>query len=229
MIVTPDLIWQPAVDVLRRRHVEHLALYEKQRGFPAVSIPRVATVDVLAFEGARFKTDALPCILVGVFGTNAPPTRRPARGPASPYTLEASITLDFDWLLAMEVTVAGQDRTDTTQRRDWYTMTAIECLLARLPRHAEPVGALHVMDLDLTGGDDPYGRPLTLAQATVAFGVKVADTMGEQVLPPDDDPDGPGGAHGVVGNPYDLELPALAEPPLTFQHTATPTPLEETP
>jgi hypothetical protein len=194
-LLTPDLIWQPAVDIVRRRHVEHLAKLEAERGLPARTIERVKTVDVLAFEGARFKTDVLPCILIGVFGLNEAPTRRP------------SGQHELDWLMAMEVTVAGTDRADTTKRRDWYTMTAVECVLSRVPRHVDPIGALYLMDIDLSAGDDPYGRAHTLAQSQVLFGVKVADSVDLHAALPDDDPLNPGGAGGVAPDPYDVEPP----------------------
>lgn len=204
---TPDLIWGQAIDVVTRRHVEHLAKLERERNLAPRTIEPLKTVDVLAFEGARLKTDKLPCALIGVFGLTDLPRRK------------ANDKLDMPWIMAVEVTVAGKDRADTVKRRDWYAMTVVECLEARLPRAENPVGRLVLRDIDLTAGDDPFERVQTLAQAQILFDVDVADSVDLAALPRDDSPLAPGGAGGRAPDPYADPEPSFPAPPNTVTTT----------
>lgn len=210
MLVTPDMVWKPAVHVLRRRHTEHLGRLERQLGHPG-HIEPVKAIDVLALDGERLKTDVSPCILVTAAGTVTEPRRK-------------AETVELDWMLAMEITVAGRDRMDTVTKLGWYTMTAIECLLQRVPRSqlgtdpitltedqlATPsaIQSLTLRDVDLIASRQPEAQR-TLAQARVQFdvGTGASISLGDDALPADDTDIPPGTPGGAPEDPYDDAIP----------------------
>lgn len=193
-LITPDLIEDAVIDLVERRHPEHLAALERDRSVP-VHIEPFRTVDLLAGEGFRLAEDDPPCVLVGIFGADREPTRTPKR------------TLDFDLTLAAEITVVGAHRRDTIKRRGWYTMTFIECLLARLPRHAEPVDGIQLLDFDFVNGLTREEDARTVGTATLIFGVTVRDGLNLALLPPDDSPLAPGSPGGPPASTYTPPVP----------------------
>lgn len=187
-LVTPDVIGQACIDVLKRRHVEHLAKLERQVGLAARTIEPLKTIDWLAGEGFRLKDDTPPAVLLGVFGVSEQPER------------QKDGTLMFLWTLAAEVTVLGINRADTLKRRDWYTMTVAECLMLRVPRHAEPIDSLVLLDVELANGEADDQR--TVGESRLMFDVRVRQTMDLTALPPDDTSLPPGSPGGPPLDPY---------------------------
>lgn len=205
-LFTPDQVWAPAIDVLRRRHAEHLYRLEQLRGLPARTIEPFKTVDVLAYEGHRFKNDALPACLVGVSGPTGQPTRT------------AADTLNIDWVLAVEITVHGVGRDDIARRCDWYSMTVAECLLNRLPRHDQcPVRGLEWLDLELDTVEQPE-ITRSIGQARLLFAFHTPDAVSLDVLPADDSPITPGTPGGAPASPYEPALPWPAVASVTATH-----------
>lgn len=204
-LITPDLITATCIDVLGRRHPEHLAALERDRGLPARKIERLATVDELTGEGNRQRGDQLPAVLIGTFGTANTPT----------VTSRRKVT--FEWAIAAEVWVFGTNRADTLRRRDWYALTVAECLLQRLPRHAEPVDALELLDIDFAAGAGKVGgREGSLAHAQLLFSVLTRDAIDLDGLPTDDSTLPPGSPGGPPGDTY---TPPVPWPQVADAHT----------
>lgn len=194
-LITPDLVTDACLTVLRGRHNEHLAAFERQRGLEPQTIEPLATVDLLAGEGFRLRDDTPPAALLGVFGTS----ERPKPGKNG---------LTFPWTLAVEITVLGQDRADTLKRRDWYVMTVAECLLARVPRHAEPIDSLTLADIELVNGEESSQR--TVGEARLIFDVVVRDALVPQAWPVDDSELEPGSPGGPPADTYTPPVPLPA-------------------
>jgi hypothetical protein len=106
------------------------------------------------------------------------------------------------WTLAVQVTAVGTARRDVIKRRSWYAMTVAECLLARLPRHADPVDSLVLVDVDFTNGRTTEQRPRTVGEAQILFSVRVRESLDLNVLPADDSPLAPGSPGGPPAEPY---------------------------
>jgi hypothetical protein len=189
-LVTPDVIEAACIDLLDRRHPEHLAALEVERGLAAQTIERLRTIDLLIGEGVRLREDKPPVALLGIFGTEAPPDR------------DKNGRLTFNWILAVQIVVVGVDRRDTIKRRGWYAMTIGQCIAGRLPRHADPVDAIALIDVDFTNGRSQEERPRTVGEAQLMFSVRVRESMDLMSLPPDDSPLPPGSPGGPPAAPY---------------------------
>lgn len=194
-LVTPDVIEDACLDVLDRLHIEHLAKLERQRGLPPRTIEKLATVDLLIGEGIRLREDKPPAALLGIFGTDHAPER------------DKHQRLTFTWTLAVQVTAVGTNRRDVIKRRSWYAMTIAECLLERLPRHADPVDALELLDVDFINGRTTEQRPRTVGEAHLLFSVRVRESMDLADLPPSDTPLPPGTPGGPPAEPYEPPEP----------------------
>lgn len=182
-LITPDVIEEQCIDVIKTLHCEHLAKLASDRSLTG-RIEDFKTVDLLIGSGVRLRDDKPPVLLLGVFGTD----RKPERSKDG--------TLVFDWTLAVQITTIGTGRSDVIKRRAWYAMTAAECLLQRLPRHAEPVDSLELLDVDFTNGTTQEDRPRTVGEAQLLFSVRVRQTLSLNDLPPADtelEPGSPGG------------------------------------
>jgi hypothetical protein len=189
-LVTPDVIEDAAIDVLERLHIEHLAKFERDRGLAARTIEKLQTVDLLIGDGIRLREDKPPAALLGVFGTDRAPER------------DKNHRLTFIWTLAVQVTVVGTNRRDVIKRRSWYAMTVAECLLERLPRHADPIDTLELLDVDFTNGRTTDARPRTVGEAQILLSVRIRESMDLTDLPPSDTPLEPGTPGGPPAEPY---------------------------
>lgn len=205
-LVTPDVIEDACIDVLDRRHPEHLAKLERERGLAPETIERLATVGLLIAEGVRLREDKPPAALLGLFGTDNAPER------------DKNDQLTFVWTMAVQIVALGTNRRDVIKRRGWYTMTVAECLLARLPRAAEPVDALRLIDVDFTNGRTTEQRARTVGEGQLLFSVRVRESMDQRVLPADDTPLEPGTPGGPPAEPY---TPPEPWPPATDVHSDT--------
>lgn len=206
-LVTPDLVEDQCIEVLWRRHPEHLAALERDRELAPETIERLKTVDILVGEGFRLREDKPPAVLLGLFGFADRPTP------------DAERRLTMRWTLALEVTVVGTNRRDTVKRRGWYTMTVVECLLARLPRDVEIVDTLELADIDFVNAVDRADKQArTLGQARVLFDVTTREGLQLHALPPDNSPLPPGSPGGPPEEPY---TPPVLYPPIANATTQT--------
>jgi hypothetical protein len=189
-LITPDQIEDVFVDVIARRHPEHLAKFERRRGLDAQTLERYRTVTQLAADDAqaRLAGDTLPACLLGVIGS-----------AGEPQTTELD-QLNVPMSVAMQVSVMGQRRRDTLRRRDWMAWTTIECVLQRVPRNG-PVASIRLTDWEPVESTDSQR---ILAEARVVFTVTVADMVTVVGgLPRDDTPWPAGGPNGPPVAPYD--------------------------
>lgn len=194
MLITPDLIEDQAIAVLNDHHEEHLAALERDRGLPPRKIEKLATIDLLAGEGFRLREDNPPAALLGLFGISDAPVR------------DKSGALTLTWTLAVQITVVGTNRRDTMKRRGWYALTVAQCLLAWLPRKAEPVDTLALADIDFTNGTaEIEKKQRSVGEAQLLFDVKVRDAL--SVTPPYDPTRPPGSPGGPPADPYDPPVP----------------------
>lgn len=202
-LITPDQVEDVFIDVLRRRHPEHLAKLERQLALDPQTLERYATVTHLGADeaNARLSTDTLPAALVGVIGSGGPPE-----------TNEYD-KLNVPMLVAVQVTVMGQRRRDTLRRRDWMAWTTIEAVLQRVPRHG-PIDSIRLTDWEPVSQTDSQR---ILAEARIVFTVTVGDVLTVVGgLPPDDTPWPSGGPNGPPTTPYEPPLPGPAATEVTF-------------
>lgn len=188
-LVTPDLIEDVCIDVLTRRHPEHLAALERDRGLAPQTIQRLKTVNLLAAHNISLREDTPPAVLLGVFG-------------APKWTRNTDPGWDLEWDLMIEVRVIGKGRADTLKRRGWYSMTVAECLLQRVPRHQDFLWKIEPKDLDLANGTTIEDNPRVFASGTLAFTVATGRAMQLRGLPPDDTTIPPGTPGGAPVTPY---------------------------
>lgn len=202
LLICPDEIEDLIVDVIRRRHPEHLAKLERQRGKQPETYTRYQTVSHMASGAAdaRISGDTLPACLLGIIGTASTPIGTENDG------------LNVSLQLAMQISVLGNRRRDTLRRRDVLAWTTIECVLQRVPRTG-PVASIRLVDVEPVEERD---EPRILAEARVIFEVTVADMVTVVGgLPSDDTPWPPGGPGGPPpdGEPYEppVELPEATD------------------
>lgn len=202
-VITPDQVEDVFIDVLKRRHPEHLAKMERQLGLDPQTLERFVTVSHLASDeaNARLSTDVLPAALVGVIGSAATPE------------VNEYDKLDVPMLVAVQVTVMGQRRRDTLRRRDWTAWTTIEAVLQRVPRHG-PINTVALTDWEPVAQTDAQR---VLAEARIVFTVTVGDALTVVGgLPPDDTPWPVGGPNGAPATPYEPPAPAPVATEVTF-------------
>jgi hypothetical protein len=192
-LITPDMIEEACISLLKRRHPEHLALLEREIGLSPQTIERLATIDLLAGEGFRLRSDKPPAVLLGVFGTAQAP--EPTK----------NWTLDLVWTLALQIVVVGIDRADVIKRRGWYALTIAQCLY-RLPRASDPVDALRLTDIDFTNGAEERTQR-TVGEAQLLFDVTVRDAIPLDMLPLDDTDWEPGSPGGPPDGDYGTLVP----------------------
>lgn len=201
-LITPDEIEDLVVDVVKRRHPEHLAKLERLRGKPAESYERYETVSHMASEtGTRLSGDTLPACLIGNVG-----------GAGEPIRTERD-TLNVALQLAMQVSVMGNRRRDTLRRRDVMAWTTVECVLQRVPRSG-PVASIRLVDWEPVEETDAQRL---LAEMRLIFEVTVTDMLTVVGgLPVDDTPWPAGGPNGPPATPYAPPADAPAVTQATF-------------
>ncbi len=166
MLVTPDLIEQAAITCLHENHRRHLAALERQLALPVRAIEPLSTIDLLADDDQRLQQDMIPALLL---------TAGDLRDTGLVLRDDGRESLDMTWSLELHVFAIGggrDPRSDAMRRCRWYWMTAVECLLTRLP------GTERVAHLELTAarhetvGDSPF-----LAHAEVTIDVTADDCL----------------------------------------------------
>jgi hypothetical protein len=194
-LVLPADVEQAVIDVVNRRHAEHLAKLERQRGLtpgrwkPFVTVVRMADADAVRLSG-----DTVPALLLGTIGLPV-------------LSQNEDETIDGRYQMGMQVTVMGQRRRDTLLRRDAYAWTTAECIYQRLPRSSNLVQQVALVDYEpLASGDDQR----TVGDARLIWELDVPNIMAiVGTLPADDrpiPPDTPGGP------PSDPRVPPLEFP-----------------
>jgi hypothetical protein len=185
LLVCPDEIEQAAITLLGDHHSRHLAALERQRGLDPRTIERFATIDLFR-EGQQFSQDILPAVLVGAFSL--------AEAPDDRNEPDGSSTWDMFWRVELHVVTLGggrDPRADAMQRCHWMTLTALECLLRRLPGYATsvPVGAVRPIDVAFEADTTPAGGHLAHSEASLSVQIPSAITgLGGPLLFEDPDP-----------------------------------------
>lgn len=187
-LVTPDLIEDLAVEVLKARHVEHLAKAERARGLAPRTLEPLKTVSHMAAQDVRLSGDKLPAVLVGFIGLAGTPVRNELD------------TLDAELLLGVQVSVIGPKRRDTLRRRDITAWTVAECLLERMPRD-ELVARVSWTDAEPVEEEDTQR---ILGEMRMVFSVGIESMVAiAGGLPPHNTDWPAGGPNGPPEGPYD--------------------------
>jgi hypothetical protein len=200
-LVLPHDLEGVFVDVIKRRHPEHLAKLERVRGVDARTYKHYATVVRMADSAAdRLSGDDVPACLLGVIGAPA-------------FVRNENDGVDAVFQMGMQVTVMGSRRVDTLLRRDAYAWTTIECVYQRVPRGSNGlVDSVELVDYEPLAESDTQR---TLGDARMVWEVGVRDVLTiTGGLPADDNP-WPPDAGGAPEDPYD-PVPPGPEPNLTF-------------
>lgn len=136
-LVLPFDVEGVLIDVLGKRHAEHLAKLERARGLRARTFTPFNTMARMSdAEGLRLSGDTVPALLLGVIG-------------APTFDRNEENAIDAVFQLGMQVTAMGQKRRDTLFRRDVYAWTVIECMYQRVPRGSGGlVHSLRLVDLE---------------------------------------------------------------------------------
>jgi hypothetical protein len=192
-LVIPYDIEGVVVDVLKRRHPEHLAKAERLRGLAPRTFQQFATITRMADAAAtRLSGDTTPALLLGIIG-------------APSFVRNETDGIDATMQLAMQVTVMGMKRRDTIMRRDLMTWTVIECLYQRLPRDSGSlVHSVRLTDYEPLAEADTQR---TVGDARLVWEVGVKDVLSITGFLPADGNDWPPDAGGAPEHPYDPVAP----------------------
>jgi hypothetical protein len=175
------------VDVVGRRHAEHLAAEERRRGdAPRTYQPFATVVRMSDTAAVRLSGDTLPALLLGVIG-------------APDFARNEVDGIDAVYQLGMQVTVMGERRRDTLLRRDVMAWTLVECVYARIPRRGI-VNSVALVDYEPLSESD---KQKTLGDARLVWEVGVANVLSIAGGLPADDVDWPPEAGGPPADPYD--------------------------
>lgn len=188
-LVTPDQITSTCLEILRDKHNEHLARFERQMALPPKTIQPLGTIGLLAQDEVRLREQKLPAALLAIALQKAPDRNK-------------NFKLDITWTLTVYVIAAGQNAVDTLKRRDWYAMTVSECLLSRLPRDGSSIDSFDLADMDFQSGKGDTTRYRSVADAEITFNVLVRDSLDLQTLPTADTDIPAGTPGGPPATPY---------------------------
>jgi hypothetical protein len=188
-LILPYDVEGEIIDVLDRRHPEHLAAEERRRGRSAGTFQRFATMVRMSDTAAdRLSGDTLPALLLGIIG-------------APEFTRNEENGIDAVYQLGMQITVMGQRRRDTLFRRDVLAWTIVECMYARVPRRAPAlVHSLRLTDYEPIAEADTQK---TLGDARLVWEVQVTNVLTISGGLPADDIEWPPEAGGPPVDPYD--------------------------
>lgn len=198
-LVLPHDVEGEILDVLERRHPEHLAAEERRRGLDPRTFRGFATMVRMSDAAAdRLSGDTLPALLLGIIG--APAFRR-----------NETNAIDATYQLGMQVTVMGTRRRDVLFRRDVLAWTIVECMYARVPRRPPAlVHALRLTDYEPLAEADTQK---TLGDARLVFEVEVTNVLSISGGLPADDVDWPPEGGGPPVDPYDpIDPRPVAQP-----------------
>ncbi|WP_217913232.1 hypothetical protein [Miltoncostaea marina] len=197
-LIAPCDVEDLLIEVILRRHPEHLAAQERRRGLKPETLERLKAVRHLAAQEAFQSGDTMPACLVGSLGTAAAPARN------------EDDAIDVTLRVALEVAVMGRSRRDTLRRRDITAWTVIECVLQRTPRLGI-VSAIQLVDVETV----EFAQAQSMrGHARASFEVTVPSAASMAGLPADDalwTPGSPGGPP-PDGEPY---APPVPLPPVT--------------
>lgn len=186
-LLIPHDIEGVILDVLKRRHVEHLAKLERQRALnPQTFQPFVTIVRMSDAQSLRLAGDTLPALLLGVIG-------------APTFERNEDDGIDAVYQLGMQITVEGQKRGDTLLRRDVMAWTAIECMYQRVSRRG-PINSVRLTDYEPLSEADSQR---TIGDARLIWEVGVANVLTIARGIPADDSEWPAEAGGAPAAPYD--------------------------
>lgn len=207
-LVLPYDVEGVVVDVLGRRHVEHLAKIERVRGVTPRTFEPYVTVARMADAAAdRLSGDTVPACLLGVIG-------------APSFERNEFNNFDAVFQLGMQVTVMGKKRRDTLYRRDVYAWTTVECVIQRLPRSSDGlINSARLVDYEPLAEMDTQR---TLGDARMVFEIGVTNVLSIGGYLPADDSTWPPSAGGAPANPYDPPAGRPVADPVTFELERTP-------
>lgn len=206
-LVLPYTVEGVIIDVLGRRHPEHLAKLERQLGKqPQTFEPFATMVRMADASGLKLSGDTVPALLLAVIG--APEFRR-----------NENDRIDARYQLGMQVTAMGNRRRDTLYRRDVYAWTVVECMYQRLPRGSGGmINGIRLVDYEPIAEADTQR---TLADARLVFEVDVIDVLAIRGGYPADDSTWPASGGGAPPSPYTPPEPFPAAD-VTFEIDRTP-------
>lgn len=199
-LVLPYDVEAVLLDVLQRRHPEHLAKLERVRGKAEGTYERFATMVRMSDAGAlRLAGDTVPALLLGVIG--APTWRR-----------NENDAIDAAYQVGMQLTVMGQKRRDTIFRRDVMAWTMVECVYQRVPRGSEGL----ISDVRLTDYEPlaEVDTQRTVGDARLVWEVGVKDVLAISGGPVADDrewPEDPQAPWPAATPTFTLERQPLVE------------------
>lgn len=206
-LVVPYDVEGEIVDVIQRRHPEHLAKAERLRGVPERTFQTLATVVRMSdAQAIRLGGDTLPAVLLGVIGI-------------PDFVRNEDDGFDAVFTLGMQVTVLGQRRRDVIMRRDVTAFTVIECLHQRLPRGREGfVNSLQLTDYEpLADGTEQR----TVGDVRMVWEIGVANVLSITGYLPADDSEWPPESGGAPDEPYTPPEPLpQAQPTFTLDREA---------
>lgn len=186
-LLIPHDIEGVILDVLKRRHVEHLAKLERQRALAPRTFERFVTIVRMSdAQSLRLTGDTLPALLLGVIG-------------APTFERNEDDGIDAVFQLGMQITVEGQKRGDTLMRRDVMAWTTIECMYQRVSRRG-PVNSVRLTDYEPLSEADTQR---TIGDARLVWEVGVANVLTIARGIPADDSEWPAEAGGAPAAPYD--------------------------
>lgn len=202
-LIVPHDVEGAIVDVISRRHPEHLAAEERRRGVAAETFQRLVTIARMSDGAAvRLSGDTMPCCLLGVIG-------------APTFERNEDNGIDAVLQLGMQVSVLGQKRRDTLYRRDVTAWTVIECMYQRVPRDGLGlVDSLRLVDYEPLAEADTQR---TVGDARIVWEIGVANVLTITGGLPTDDSEWPTEGGGPPEDPYDpIEPRPTAVPTFTL-------------
>lgn len=198
-LIVPFDVDDIVVDVLKRRHPEHLAKAERQRGLAPRTYERLATIAHMSdAQALRLSGDTVPAVLLGTIG-------------APSFVRNEENGIDAVLQLGMQVTVMGQRRRDTIKRRDITAWTVVECMYQRLPRGSNGlINSVQLTDYEPLAETDTQR---TLGDARMIWELGVTNVLSITGGLPADDSEWPADAGGAPDDPYTPPGPLPAATP----------------
>jgi hypothetical protein len=199
-LVLPHDVEGVLLDVIVRRHPEHLAKLERLRGLtPRTFQHFVTTVRMSDASAVRLSGDTTPALLLGVIG-------------APSFVRNESNSLDAVFQLGMQITAMGKRRSDTLLRRDVLAWTVVECVYQRVPRGSGGlINSVRLVDYEPVS---EANEQRTVGDARLIWEVGVTGVLSITGFLPGDDRTWPPEAGGAPEEPYD---------PIEPRPTAVPT------
>lgn len=188
-LVIPYDVEGVIVDVLKRRHPEHLAKAERLRGVSPRTYQTLKTVVRMSdAQSLRLSGDTTPALLLGIIG-------------APEFERNESEGIDAVFQLGMQLTVQGQRRRDVIEKRDVLAFTAIECMYQRLPRGNVPgkISSVRLTDYEPLADSDTQR---TVGDARMIWEIGIANVLSLTGYLPADDSMWPPEGGGAPEDPY---------------------------